>query len=215
MGGQIANSLAGPLKRAGFRVLGTDPDDIDRAEDRHAFSKLLDGAGIHQPAWTEAQSLADVLSFCEQVGFPVLVRPSYVLSGSAMAIATGPDELEGYLTRATESFSRGSVVISRFIEDAKEIELDGIAVGRRDRRDDDVRAHRERGRPFRRRDDRRPAAADLRRDGAARAPHQPRDREAAPDHRASSTSSSWRARTTSWSSSATCGRAARCRSSAR
>jgi carbamoyl-phosphate synthase large subunit len=128
MGGQIANSLAGPLKAAGFRVLGTDPDDIDRAEDRHAFSRLLDGAGIHQPPWTEARSLGDVLAFCERVGFPVLVRPSYVLSGSAMAIATGPQELETYLARATESFSRGSVVISRFIEDAKEIELDGVAV---------------------------------------------------------------------------------------
>jgi carbamoyl-phosphate synthase large subunit len=128
MGGQIANSLAGPLKGAGFAILGTDPDDIDRAEDRHVFSKLLDGAGILQPPWTEARSLKDVLAFCAQVGFPVLVRPSYVLSGSAMAIATGPEELEAYLARATESFSRGSVVISRFIEDAKEIELDGVAV---------------------------------------------------------------------------------------
>ncbi|MEE9391663.1 MAG: carbamoyl-phosphate synthase (glutamine-hydrolyzing) large subunit [Planctomycetota bacterium] len=127
MGGQISNSLAGPLKAAGVPIFGTDPDDIDRAEDRHAFSRMLDREGIKQPAWREMSSISGVLEFCEDVGFPVLVRPSYVLSGSAMAIATGPAELSEYLTSAADAFSRAKVVVSRFIEDGKEIELDGVA----------------------------------------------------------------------------------------
>jgi carbamoyl-phosphate synthase large subunit len=109
------------------KVLGTSPESIDLAEDRHKFSKLLDELDVDQPAWTEARSLEDSLSFARSAGYPVLIRPSYVLSGAAMAVATGDDELTRYLQRAARVSPEHPTVVSKFIENAKEIEFDGVA----------------------------------------------------------------------------------------
>ncbi|MFM9956948.1 MAG: carbamoyl-phosphate synthase large subunit [Phycisphaerales bacterium] len=127
MGGQIPNNVALKLHKAGVRVLGTTPQSIDLAEDRHKFSKLLDELDVDQPGWTEVRSLEDSLAFAREVGYPVLVRPSYVLSGAAMAVATGDEELTRYLQRAARVSPEHPTVISKFIEDAKEIEFDGVA----------------------------------------------------------------------------------------
>jgi carbamoyl-phosphate synthase large subunit len=127
MGGQVPNNLAPRLDRAGVRILGTSPADIDRAEDRNKFSQLLDALGIDQPAWTEARSIAEAEAFAERVGYPVMIRPSYVLSGAAMAVVFDPASLAAYLRRATEVNPATPVVVSRFIENAKEIEFDGVA----------------------------------------------------------------------------------------
>ncbi|MEW5937125.1 MAG: carbamoyl-phosphate synthase (glutamine-hydrolyzing) large subunit [Candidatus Thermoplasmatota archaeon] len=127
MGGQTPNNLALPLHRAGVRVLGTHPRDIDRAEDRHKFSELLDKLGVDQPEWRELTSVEAAEEFASQVGYPVLVRPSYVLSGAAMSIALSPEELRHYLKRASEVSKEHPIVISRFITGGKEIELDGVA----------------------------------------------------------------------------------------
>jgi carbamoyl-phosphate synthase large subunit len=101
MGGQAPNNLALALAEAGVPLLGTTATAIDTAEDRHKFSKLLDTLGIDQPAWRELVSIADALGFARSVGYPVLVRPSYVLSGAAMGVASNDAELERFLTRAT------------------------------------------------------------------------------------------------------------------
>ncbi len=127
VGGQVANNLAPRLDRAGVRILGTAPRDIDRAEDRNKFSSLLDELGIDQPLWAEACSIRDAEAFAERVGYPVMIRPSYVLSGAAMAAVFDAASLEGYLNRATEVNPASPVVVSKFIEDAKEIEFDGVA----------------------------------------------------------------------------------------
>jgi carbamoyl-phosphate synthase large subunit len=127
MGGQVPNNLAPRLDGAGARILGTSPRDIDRAEDRNKFSSLLDELGIDQPAWTEARSIAEAETFAERVGYPVMIRPSYVLSGAAMAVVFDPASLAGYLQRATEVNPATPVVVSKFIENAKEIEFDGVA----------------------------------------------------------------------------------------
>ena len=86
MGGQVPNNLALKLHQAGVRVLGTSPESIDRAEDRHKFSRLLDELGIDQPPWTEITTVEEAKAFCRQVGYPVIIRPSYVLSGAAMSL---------------------------------------------------------------------------------------------------------------------------------
>ncbi len=127
VGGQTANNLALACERAGLRVLGTRPQDIDRAEDRHKFSSLCDELGVHQPPWTEVTSLADGERFADEVGYPVLVRPSYVLSGAAMAVAEDADDLREVLERAAEVSPEHPTVISKFITGAKEIELDAVA----------------------------------------------------------------------------------------
>ncbi len=127
MGGQIPNTLALPLKQAGVRIIGTDPNSIDQAEDRHKFSKLLDRLDVDQPAWKEVTSLRAVKQFARTVGFPVIVRPSYVLSGSAMRVASTMEQLERYLSRASEISPDHPVVISKFITGAKEIEMDAVA----------------------------------------------------------------------------------------
>ena len=127
MGGQVANNLALPLHRAVLKILGTSPVDIDRAEDRNKFSSLLDELGIDQPEWAEARSMEEAEAFAEKVGFPVIIRPSYVLSGAAMAIVFDSSTLKSYLTRATEVNPSSPVVVSKFIEDAKEVEFDGVA----------------------------------------------------------------------------------------
>jgi len=127
MGGQVPNNLAPRLDAAGARILGTSPRDIDRAEDRNQFSSLLDELGIEQPAWTEARSVTEAEAFAASVGYPVMIRPSYVLSGAAMAVVYDAASLGAYLHRATEVNPATPVVVSKFIENAKEIEFDGVA----------------------------------------------------------------------------------------
>jgi len=127
MGGQVPNNLAPRLLKENVRILGTSPRNIDRAEDRNKFSSLLDELEIEQPPWREARSIREAESFSEKVGYPVMIRPSYVLSGAAMAVVYDPSTLESYLTRATEVNPASPVVVSKFIENAKEIEFDGVA----------------------------------------------------------------------------------------
>jgi carbamoyl-phosphate synthase large subunit len=127
MGGQTPNNLALPLNRAGVKVLGTSPSSIDRAEDRHKFSGLLDTLGVDQPRWKEATTAEQALEFAREVGYPVLVRPSYVLSGAAMNVAYRDDDLVTYLTEATRIGRDHPVVLSEFISGAKEIEVDAVA----------------------------------------------------------------------------------------
>ncbi len=127
MGGQIPNNLAMSLSESGINILGTSPLSIDNAEDRHKFSKLLDKLDIDQPEWNELTSLEDALDFARNVGYPVLVRPSYVLSGAAMSVASSDTELRKYLDKAAEVSQKYPIVISRYIENAKEIEIDAVA----------------------------------------------------------------------------------------
>ncbi|HEX6267837.1 MAG TPA: carbamoyl-phosphate synthase (glutamine-hydrolyzing) large subunit, partial [Burkholderiales bacterium] len=127
VGGQAPNNLALALAEAGVRVLGTSAQSIDRAEDRHKFSRLLDELGIAQPAWKELVSEGDALAFARSVGYPVLVRPSYVLSGAAMGVASNDAELDRFLRRATHVSPLHPVVISKFLENARELELDAVA----------------------------------------------------------------------------------------
>lgn len=127
MGGQIPNNLASPLERAGVTVLGTSPSDIDRAENRHEFSQLLDGLGIEQPPWKELTDLAEVRAFAESIGYPVLIRPSFVLSGAAMSVALTGEELARYLEKASKVNREHPVVITKFVTGAKEIEIDAVA----------------------------------------------------------------------------------------
>jgi carbamoyl-phosphate synthase large subunit len=126
-GGQVANNLAMKLFKAGVNVLGTSPVDIDRAEDRHKFSSLLDELSVSQPRWRELRSVDEAIVFAREVEYPVLVRPSYVLSGSAMAVAVCDDDLVKFLGKAVLVSSEHPVVLSKFIIDAKEVELDGVA----------------------------------------------------------------------------------------
>ena len=127
VGGQIANDLALKLHNTGIKVLGTSPQSIDKAEDRSKFSSLLDELGVGQPQWKELQTLTDAQAFAQKVGYPVLIRPSYVLSGAAMAVASNDTELSRYLKRAARVTPQHPTVISKFLEDAKEIEFDAVA----------------------------------------------------------------------------------------
>ncbi|MDP4277998.1 MAG: carbamoyl-phosphate synthase (glutamine-hydrolyzing) large subunit [Bacteroidota bacterium] len=127
VGGQIPNNLSVRLDAAGVNLLGTTAKSIDNAEDRHLFSSMLDRLGIDQPAWKELKTLKDVNQFVDAVGFPVLVRPSYVLSGAAMNVCSNSEELEMFLKVATQVSSKHPVVVSSFIENAKEIEMDAVA----------------------------------------------------------------------------------------
>ncbi|VVB98780.1 Pyruvate carboxylase subunit A [uncultured archaeon] len=129
MGGQIPNNLALKLFNLGYNVLGTSPESIDKAEDRHKFSSLCDSLGIPQPDWKELTTMDNAKEFAKKAGFPVLVRPSYVLSGQAMAVAFNEKELEQYLENATSLSKEFPVVISKFILNAREIELDAVAFG--------------------------------------------------------------------------------------
>jgi carbamoyl-phosphate synthase large subunit len=126
-GGQVPNNLATKLHKEGIHILGTSPIQIDNAESRHKFSQILDKIGVDQPVWEEVTTLAAAKRFSNKVGFPVLIRPSYVLSGAAMSIVLTEDELELYLKKATELNTDHPVVISKFITDAKEIEVDAVA----------------------------------------------------------------------------------------
>ncbi len=127
MGGQIPNNLAFALHRAKINILGTAPESIDAAENRHKFSSLLDNLGIDQPQWKEVISIDDARRFARKVGYPVLVRPSYVLSGAAMAVASNDNELKKYLQKAVTISPDYPTVISKFLENAKEIEIDAVA----------------------------------------------------------------------------------------
>jgi carbamoyl-phosphate synthase/aspartate carbamoyltransferase len=129
VGGQIAQNVSLALKGSGVRILGTDPEDIDRAEDRHKFSAMLDSIGVDQPAWRELATVDDALKFAEAVHFPVLVRPSFVLSGAAMNVANNAVQLTAYLRDATAVSGDKPVVVSKFITNAKEIEFDAVACG--------------------------------------------------------------------------------------
>ncbi|HEY7752039.1 MAG TPA: carbamoyl-phosphate synthase (glutamine-hydrolyzing) large subunit [Ignavibacteriaceae bacterium] len=127
MGGQVPNNLAMKLHNAGVKVIGTSPVQIDNAENRHKFSQILDKLEIDQPEWNEVTTLIEAKKFSSKVGYPVLIRPSYVLSGAAMSIVLTEDELETYLKKATELNKEHPVVISKFITDAREIEIDAVA----------------------------------------------------------------------------------------
>lgn len=126
-GGQIPNNIATRLEAAGAPILGTAASRIDEAENRHKFSSILDELGIAQPRWSELTTMEAIYDFVKQVGFPVLIRPSYVLSGAAMNVVSNPRELEEYLKLAAEVSAEYPVVVSQFIQDAKEIELDAVA----------------------------------------------------------------------------------------
>lgn len=127
VGGQIPNNLALKLKERGVRILGTSADDIDRAEDRHKFSSIVDALGIGQPRWSELTTMEDVDDFIAEVGFPVLVRPSYVLSGSAMSVCYDRKRLVKVLSQASEVSAEHPVIISKFMTRSKEIEFDAVA----------------------------------------------------------------------------------------
>jgi len=127
VGGQIANNLALPLFTAKYHILGTTPQQIDRAEDRQKFSSMLNKLRIDQPAWQEVTTLPSAKRFATKVGYPVLIRPSYVLSGGAMNVVTNEKDLEHYLAAATRLSPDHPVVMSQFITNAKELEIDGVA----------------------------------------------------------------------------------------
>jgi len=126
-GGQIPNNLAMRLDEQKVNLLGTSAKSIDNAEDREKFSAMLDRIGVDQPRWKELSSLEDINSFVDEVGFPVLVRPSYVLSGAAMNVCSNQEELERFLKLAANVSKKHPVVVSQFIEYAKEVEVDAVA----------------------------------------------------------------------------------------
>lgn len=127
VGGQIPNNLAIRLDEAKVNILGTTAKSIDNAEDRHKFSSMLDRIKVDQPRWKELTSLADIKLFVDEVGYPVLIRPSYVLSGAAMNVCSNDQELENFLGLAAEVSQKHPVVVSEFIENAKEVEFDAVA----------------------------------------------------------------------------------------
>ena len=127
MGGQTPNNIALELFRSKIKVLGTSPDMIDMAENRYKFSRMLDRIYVDQPAWKELTSIEEAWKFCDKVGYPVLVRPSYVLSGAAMNTVYSQHDLASYLDQAAEVSKDHPVVITKYIENAKEIEMDAVA----------------------------------------------------------------------------------------
>ncbi len=127
VGGQIPNNLAMRLDKEHINILGTSAKSIDNAEDRHKFSAMLDRLGIDQPRWRELTSFEDINRFIDEVGFPVLVRPSYVLSGAAMNVCSNRDELHQFLQLAANVSKQHPVVVTEFIQNAKEIEMDAVA----------------------------------------------------------------------------------------
>ncbi|CCD52757.1 similar to isoaspartyl dipeptidase [Botrytis cinerea T4] len=127
MGGQTPNNIALPLHRQNVKILGTSPEMIDTAENRFKFSRMLDGIHVDQPTWKELTSFEDAKTFCNKVSYPVLVRPSYVLSGAAMNTVYSEPDLEAYLAQAVEVSRDHPVVITKYIENAKEIEMDAVA----------------------------------------------------------------------------------------
>ncbi len=129
VGGQIPNSLALKLASSGVKILGTSAENIDRAEDRSKFSALLDSLGIKQPMWSKLGTIENAKTFANEIGFPVLVRPSYVLSGTAMNIAYDEKQLENFLMKATVVSKEHPIVISKFMIGSREVEVDGVSDG--------------------------------------------------------------------------------------
>ena len=127
MGGQTPNNIALPLHWSNVRILGTSPEMIDSAENRYKFSRMLDRIFVDQPAWKELTSFEEAVTFCDKVSYPVLVRPSYVLSGAAMNTVYSKDDLRNYLKQAADVSRDHPVVITKYIENAKEIEMDAVA----------------------------------------------------------------------------------------
>ncbi|KAK6463132.1 multifunctional pyrimidine synthesis protein CAD [Scheffersomyces coipomensis] len=127
VGGQLPQNIALDLQNQGCDVLGTNPEDIDKAEDRHKFSQILDSINVDQPQWKELTSIAEAEIFANEVGYPVLVRPSYVLSGAAMSVINSKDELDSKLSNAAKVSQEHPVVISKFIQGAQEIDIDAVA----------------------------------------------------------------------------------------
>lgn len=127
VGGQIPNNLAMRLDKQQVPILGTSAGNIDRAEDRHKFSSMLDEIGVDQPRWKELTTMDDIYRFVDEVGFPVLIRPSYVLSGAAMNVVSNKEELKHFLELATNVSKQYPVVVTEFVENAKEIEIDAVA----------------------------------------------------------------------------------------
>ena len=127
MGGQIPNNLATKLDRQQVPILGTSAASIDRAENRHKFSTMLDELGIDQPRWKELTSFDEIDSFIEEVGFPVLIRPSYVLSGAAMNVCYNKEQMRKSLSLAAKVSKQYPVVCSEVLQNAKEIEVDAVA----------------------------------------------------------------------------------------
>ncbi|EDK42003.1 carbamoyl-phosphate synthase arginine-specific large chain [Lodderomyces elongisporus NRRL YB-4239] len=127
VGGQLPQNIALSLQNNGCKVLGTNPEDIDKAEDRHKFSQILDSIGVDQPAWKELTSVEQAEKFADEVGYPVLVRPSYVLSGAAMSVINNKSELDAKLLNAAKVSREHPVVISKFILGAQEIDIDAVA----------------------------------------------------------------------------------------
>ena len=129
VGGQTANNLTPYLTKYGVKIIGTSSDGVDRAEDREKFGKLLDSLNIRQPAWKKFTELTEAKEFTDLVGYPVLVRPSYVLSGAAMKVVWGEQQLEQFLTDATSVSPDHPIVISKFLQEASEVEVDAVADG--------------------------------------------------------------------------------------
>lgn len=127
MGGQLPNNIAMDLHRQQAVILGTSPESVDGAENRFKFSRMLDRKGILQPRWKELTDLKSAFEFCDDVGYPCLVRPSYVLSGAAMNVAHNDQDLEEYLKSASDVSKEHPVVISKFLTEAKEIDVDAVA----------------------------------------------------------------------------------------
>lgn len=127
LGGQNVQNMALPLKKQGLPILGTDPSNIDRAEDRNKFSSMCDELGVPQPEWESAVSLEQVLAFCDRVGYPALVRPSYVLSGTAMAVIANKEDVKRYLMEAASVSGEHPVVVSKYYEQAMEYDVDIVA----------------------------------------------------------------------------------------
>jgi len=127
MGGQLPNNLAKKLDEYGVKIIGPSPKAIEKAEDRKKFSQILDRLGILQPEWDELTSLDAAKEFAKKVGYPVVIRPSFVLSGASMGVALNEEELENYFNKAAEISKEHPAVINKFIEDAKEIEIDAVA----------------------------------------------------------------------------------------
>jgi len=129
VGGQTPNDLALELERRGVRVLGTSSQSVEAAEDRSKFSALLDRLGIPQPAWGSFRSPGEAAAFCSRIGYPVIVRPSHVLSGSAMRVMWGPSELETYVSKAVKVNPNYPVTVSEFLQGAREVEVDAVSDG--------------------------------------------------------------------------------------
>jgi carbamoyl-phosphate synthase large subunit len=129
VGGQTANNLTPYLAKYGVNIIGTSSEDVDRAEDREKFGKLLDSLNIRQPAWKKFTQVREAKEFADKVGYPILVRPSYVLSGAAMKVVWGEEQLEQFLSDATNVSPDHPIVISKFLQDASEVEVDAVADG--------------------------------------------------------------------------------------